>query len=164
MDKQAFIKLIQEHQNLIYKICHSFCTDPEDRKDLEQEILLQLWKSMGRFEGKAKVSTWIYRVALNTATVFRRTHAKHRLQRTRLDAAIISLSVEQPEPDERIAYVYQFIHQLSDPNKALMLLYLDGMKYREIGEILGISETNVATKLSRIKQQMKQIFSKHQIL
>ena len=158
MEKDQFISVIKENQNLIYKICYSYCSNSENRKDLQQEILLQLWNSFSKFDGRAKLSTWIYRIALNTAISYYRNDSKHRDKKINIDTSIISFSSFEyvPEQDEDIAMLYQFIENLNKMDKALILLYLDDNKYKDIAEILGISETNVATKISRIKKALKE--------
>jgi len=160
LDQEKFIPVIREHQQLIYKICNSYCTVPEDRKDLQQEILMQLWNSFSRFDGRVKISTWIYRIALNTAISFYRKNRKHTTNKVTIDESIISFSDfgDVSEKDENIAFLYRFINELNEMDKALMLLYLDDNKYKDIAEILGISETNVATKIGRIKKILKERF------
>ncbi|MDW3649258.1 MAG: sigma-70 family RNA polymerase sigma factor [Bacteroidia bacterium] len=157
MEKETFIEIIKQHRSLIYKICHSYCSDPTDRKDLEQEIFLQLWKSMGRFDGRVKISTWMYKVALNTAIMFYRNHSRHRVNRSFWDHSLLSIQNEEKDEayEEQISLLYRFINQLNDNEKALILLYLDGIKQKEIAEILGITETNVSSKISRIKKKLK---------
>jgi len=161
VEKDQFISVIKENQNLIYKICYSYCSNSENRKDLQQEILLQLWNSFSKFDGRAKLSTWIYRIALNTAISYYRNDSKHRDKKINIDTSIISFSSFEyvPEQDENITLLYQFIENLNELDKALILLYLDDNKYKDIAEILGISETNVATKISRIKKILKEQFS-----
>jgi RNA polymerase sigma factor (sigma-70 family) len=163
VEKDKFISVIKENQNLIYKICCSYCLIPEYRKDLQQEILMQLWNSFSKFDGRVKMSTWIYRIALNTAISFYRNNSKHSDRKVTIDASIISLSNFEyvPEKDENIAMLYQFINKLNEMDKALILLYLDDNKYKDMAEILGISETNVATKINRIKKILKEQFSNH---
>lgn len=161
MDKREFIRILKEHQNLIFKICYSYCTEAEDRKDLEQEIAIQIWKSLQKFDHGVKLSTWIYRVALNTAISFKRKNyiiAKHEYLSDSL--IIVDDHEHQHVMDEHVAKLYQFINSLGDLDKALMLLYLDEKKYQEIADILGISASNVATKISRIKTRLKQHFNK----
>ena len=161
MEKDKFISVIRDNQNLIYKICYSYCKDADNRKDLQQEILIQLWNSFSKFDGRVKLSTWIYRIALNTAITFYRNDCKHSDKKISIDASIISLSDFEyvPEQDENIAMLYQFIEKLNEMDKALILLYLDNNKQKDIAEVLGISETNVATKISRIKKFLKEQFS-----
>ena len=157
MEKEKFISVIKDNQNLIYKICYSYCSNAENRKDLQQEILIQLWNSFSKFDGRVKLSTWIYRIALNTAISFYRNDCKHSDKKVSIDASIISLSNFEyvPEQDENITMLYQFIEKLNEMDKALILLYLDDNKQKDIAEVLGISETNVATKISRIKKILK---------
>jgi len=159
VEKDQFIAVLQEHRNLVFKICRSYCANPENRKDLQQEILIQLWKSFEKFDGRVKISTWIYKVALNTAIFYYRKDSKHSNNKVSLDASIISLSNFEPDmQDEQITMLYQFIERLHSLDKALILLYLDDNKQKDIAEILGLSETNVATKISRIKKNLKEQF------
>jgi len=160
LDKDKFISVVKDNQNLIFKICYSYCSNSENRKDLQQEILMQLWNSFSKFDGRVKLSTWIYRIALNTAITFYRNDCKHKDRKATIDASVISLSDFEyvPEQDEKIVMLYQFIEYLNEMDKALILLYLDDNKHKDIAEILGISETNVATKISRIKKILKEQF------
>ena len=105
MEKEKFISVIRDNQNLIFKICYSYCNNSENRKDLEQEIILQLWKSFKKFDGRVKISTWIYRIALNTAISFYRNDCKVNAKTVPIDASIISLSSleENPELNENIS-------------------------------------------------------------
>jgi RNA polymerase sigma factor (sigma-70 family) len=161
VERDLFISVIKENQRIIYKICWSYCPNPENRKDLQQEILLQLWKSFLIFDGRVKLSTWIYRIALNTAITFYRNDSKHNSKKVAIDSSIISLSNFEyvPEQEENLVILYQFIEKLKEMDKAVILLYLDDNSYKDIAEILGISETNVATKVSRIKKILKEQFS-----
>jgi RNA polymerase sigma factor (sigma-70 family) len=161
VEKDKFISVIKDNQNLIYKICYSYCSNSENRKDLQQEILMQLWNSFSKFDGRVKISTWIYRIALNTAITFYRNDCKHKDKKVTIDASIISLSYFESDSghDENIVMLYHFIERLNEMDKALILLYLDDNKHKEIANILGISETNVATKISRIKKSLKEQFS-----
>lgn len=157
MHKEQFIDIIREYKNLIYKICHSYCLNPADHKDLEQEIILQLWTSMKRYNGSVKMSTWIYRIALNTAI----SHYRNEQKRGHIKTGnFIELQANEydPETDEQIKRLYAFIEQLNYLDKALMLLYLEETRQKEIAEILGITESNVSTKINRIKQQLKLFF------
>jgi RNA polymerase sigma factor (sigma-70 family) len=163
MSKEKFIATIRNNQNLIYKICYSYCYNPDLRKDLEQEILLQLWRSFNKFDGRVKISTWMYRIALNTAISFLRNDKKFENQKLSIDEAIISLPSNEyeVEQDENVALLYEFINMLNELDKALILLYLDDFKHKEISAVLGISESNVATKMHRIKNNLKEQFKKH---
>lgn len=162
VEKDKFISVIKDNQRLIYKICYSYCSNSENRKDLQQEILMQLWNSFQKFDGRVKISTWIYRIALNTAISYYRNDCKHKDKKVTIDASIISLSnleSDGSEIDMKIVMLYQFIERLNEMDKALILLYLDDNKYKDIADILGISETNVATKINRIKKNLKEKFS-----
>jgi RNA polymerase sigma-70 factor (ECF subfamily) len=161
MDRNKFTSVIKENQNLIYKICYSYCSNPENRRDLQQEILMQLWNSFSKFDGRVKISTWIYRIALNTAISFYRNDFKHNGNKLELDLSVISLpdSTENYELEENIKMLYVFIENLKDLDRALILLYLDDFKHQDIAFLLGISETNVATKISRIKKILKEQFN-----
>jgi RNA polymerase sigma factor (sigma-70 family) len=161
VEKETFIRVIKDNQNLIYKICYSYCQNPENRKDLQQEILMQLWNSFSKFDGRVKRSTWIYRIALNTAISFYRNDWKHTNKTIRLDASVIAFThvEEDAELEDQIVMLYRVIEGLNELDKALILLYLDDNSYKEIADILGISETNVATKISRIKKNFKEKIS-----
>jgi len=160
VDKEAFVKVVSDNRKLIYKICRSYCSDPALRRDLEQEIMTQLWMSFKKFDGRVKVTTWMYRVALNIAITFYRNDCKTRLKNVPLDSVFVYLPTDDDDASlhENIRLLYSFIDTLGELDKALMLLYLDDNKYRDIAEILGISETNVATKIGRIKKVLKTKF------
>jgi RNA polymerase sigma-70 factor (ECF subfamily) len=162
LEKDEFISVIKDNQRLIYKVCYTYCSNPENRKDLQQEILMQLWNSLSKFDGRVKISTWIYKIALNTAIFFYRNDCKHKDKKVTIDASIISLSnfeSDCSDIEEKIVMLYQFIEHLNEMDKALILLYLDNNKYKDIADIIGVSETNVATKINRIKKNLKVQFS-----
>lgn len=157
--EDQFSKLLEEHKGIIYTIANSYCRNAEDRKDLIQEIVIQIWKSYDRYDERFKLSTWIYRIALNVAiSAYRRE--KRRTERiSPLDEIIIEPATETEQPDPRVATLYQIIDQLDEMNRALMILYLSDNSYREIAAILGITETNVATKINRLKLRLKEQFN-----
>lgn len=138
MEKDKFISIIKNNQNLIFKICCSYCSNSEDQKDLQQEILIQLWNSLKKFDGRVKISTWIYRIALNTAISFYRKGSKQKEKTVTIDASIISLFIFEPdsEQDEKIILLYKFIERLNEMDKALILLYLDDNSYKDMAEYL----------------------------
>ena len=160
-EKDRFLQLVMQHRKIIYKICHAYCRDGEDRKDLEQEIIVQLWRSADKYDERYRLTTWIYRVALNAAISFWRREKSRRERVSPLDREIIErvedLGRPQDEADD-IAALHRFINRLDELNRALMLLYLDDRPQQEIADILGISRTNVATKIGRIKQQLRRAF------
>lgn len=139
-------------------MCGSYCRDPDDREDLVQEIVARLWQSSRGFDERVRFSTWMYRVALNVAISFwrrERTRTRHLIHD---DERLMTVAEErESEPDE-IRLVYQFIGNLDPFNRALILLYLDGHSYAEIAGVLGITETNTATKIGRLKKAMKEEF------
>ncbi|HTV83901.1 MAG TPA: sigma-70 family RNA polymerase sigma factor [Dyella sp.] len=158
-DPRQFQTLLREHEGIVFKVAGLYARHAEDRRDLAQEIGLQAWRSFARFDPrKAKFSTWLYRVALNVAISQLRKGSSHwhgtlePLERHHLE----SIGAEPaPEPDERLAMLYAFIAQFDALNRALILLYLEDRPYAEIADILGVSETNVATKIGRIKQTLR---------
>ena len=160
-DKEDFLVQLEEHKLIIYKICNSYCKNVSDRDDLVQEISYQLWKSFRHFNGSVKFSTWMYRVALNVAiTFYRKTKTNEAIiQLGETDAEIEDSKENTGELEKNINTLQQFINELKVLDKALMILYLEEKTYREISEILGITETNVATRISRIKDKLKQRFS-----
>ncbi len=154
-----FINEIDSHQNIIYKICHLYTNCTVDFKDLYQDIVLQLWKSYPNFKGKSKLSTWIYQVSLNTA-LYKLRQEKSRFQ---LDT-LAQFHYEIPEISdscqrENIEKVKELLGVLTGIEKALISLHLDEYSYDEISEIMGITQTNVATKINRIKQKLKMKFN-----
>jgi RNA polymerase sigma factor (sigma-70 family) len=151
-----FQTLVEEHKKILYKVCNSYCRNRDDREDLAQEITVQLWRSFAKFDERYRFSTWMYRIALNVAISFYRretTRTRHVISDEERLLEAIDDTQSQPED---IRLLYQFIGTLDPLSKALVLLYLDGNNYQEIAEVLGISETNVATKISRLKKTMKQ--------
>jgi RNA polymerase sigma-70 factor (ECF subfamily) len=154
--QMRFEGLVEEHRRILYKVCNVYCGTPDDREDLAQEILVELWRSFGSFDGRCLFSTWMYRVALNTAISFnRRKFSRQRHLTLSEDRVLASVPARESEPAE-VRILYELIEGLDPFNKALLLLYLDGNSYQEISEVLGISVTNVATKLNRLKEALKQ--------
>lgn len=160
-EKDKFIRIIKDHKRIIYKVINSYCKDFEDRKDLEQEIIIQLWKSLKSYNENFKLSTWIYRIALNVAISHYRKDQKRQKSNTSIDEEIFRIVVDDSDEEQkgRSELLYHFINQLDTFNKAIIILYLDDNSYKDISEILGITETNVGTKISRIKKQLKECFS-----
>jgi len=154
-----FSTLVEEHKGIIYKIANSYCRNAEDRKDLIQEIVVHLWKSHDRYDDRFKLSTWIYRIALNVAISAYRREKKRAERISRLEEIIIEPAAESEQPDPKIATLHRIIDQLDELNRALMILYLDDNSYRDIAGILGLTETNVATKINRLKLKIKEQFT-----
>jgi RNA polymerase sigma factor (sigma-70 family) len=153
-----FEALIARHRGIVFKVANVYGRDAEDRRDLAQEIYAQLWRAFPSYDEARSFSTWMYRVALNVAISYRRS-AEYRERHVALVDDATLAAVRDPaasEPDDRLRELYRAIDQLDDLNRALVLLYLEGRDYREIAEVLGITETNVATKLNRLKERMRQ--------
>lgn len=152
----AFQQRIEQHKKILYKVCHAYCRDPDSREDLAQEITLQLWRAFPKFDGRCQYSTWMYRIALNVAISFLRREGTRTHWVVSDEERLLAAIDPTERPSEELRILYEFIAALDPLHKALMLLYLDGSTYPEIAAIVGISETNVATKISRLKRTMKQ--------
>lgn len=163
--KEKFIVTLDDHKKIIYKIVNSYCPNKEDRKDLEQEIIIQLWNSFDKYNAEFKYSTWMYRIALNVAISFYRKEKKWSVKNDFFDEDSI-FSIEEDVEEEKTDLDYhmkllqEFINNLGELDKALMLLYLEEKSHEEITEILGITKTNVATKINRIKLKLRKEFNK----
>lgn len=155
-DKQQFASIIIEHKALIYKVSRVYVDDFEDQKDLYQEIVYQLWKSFGNFKGTSKISTWMYRVAMNTAIAFLNKSKKSRSVFSTIDFPDIATE-NNTEIEEQTQQLYQAIQKLSIIERGIILLYLENKSYKEIAEITGYSESNIGTRMSRIKQKLKKL-------
>jgi RNA polymerase sigma factor (sigma-70 family) len=157
-DRSAFAALLDQHAGIVRKVAASYTRSTADRHDLMQEIRLQLWRAYPRYAPERPFSTWMYRIALNVAISFLRGAGGPQRQALSLDEAGIDVADDTagPEPDERVAFLQQVIATLEPLDRALLLLYLDEHSYRDIAQVLGISETNVATKLSRLKQRVRE--------
>lgn len=152
--EELFITTIKENEGIIYKVSRMYTDTEEDQKDLFQDIVYQLWKSFNSFKGNAKRSTWMYRVALNTAIAYL-NRSKKQIKQTSLD---FSLHIAEEEIDtsfqEKVDVLYAQIKQFNVVERGIILLYLEGKSYEEIAAITGFTETNVGTRLSRIKQKL----------
>lgn len=157
-EKDDFIKLIFENNGIIIKICNSYCNNKTDREDLAQEIIYTLWKGGKTFNPDFKFSTWMYRVALNVAISFYRANKKlkNNISFTETDIEIEDKILDSTTSEENLNLLQQQIAALKELDKALIILYFEEKSYKEIAEIIGITETNVATKVSRIKEKLKQ--------
>jgi len=154
MEENQFLALISANQGIIYKICQLYRDTNVDREDLFQEIVFQLWRSIDRFRGDAKPSTFIYRIALNTAiTAFKKE--KRAIVSYTDQLPEIAMEAEQTALVQRKESLFAAIRKLEEADRALIALWLDELSYREIGEIIGISENNVAVRISRIKNRIK---------
>ena len=161
MDKTvSFLTALNENKGIIFKISSIYTNNIEDRNDLAQEIIYQFWKSFDTFGQKSSLSTWLYRLAMNVA-IDHLKKKKRRIQPIPLDEQIINFQeVENYETEEKWLLLKQHIDHLNLLDKGIVFLYLENKSYEEIGQIIGISATNVGTKLSRIKEKLKKQISK----
>ena len=156
MEKE-FVSLLNRHPGILYKVCSLYCKEPDDRNDLFQEIVLQLWKAYPAFKNESAVTTWMYRIALNTAiSNFRKKAGKPQpVSFSEMEIQIPDL--KEDTSDEEISLLYASIEQLSPVEKAVISLYLDDRSYDEMATILGISKSNVGVKLNRIKTKLEKL-------
>jgi RNA polymerase sigma-70 factor (ECF subfamily) len=150
--------MVQEHRLILHKVCNLYGATLHDRQDLFQEIVIQLWKSFPKFRGEAKLSTWLYRIALNTAISDLR---KQKRQITPIDPDLLPAGLPDlqypKEKEEQLQQLYIAIEQLTEVEKALVMLYLDDKSYEEMEEILGINQNNLRVKMNRIKEKLRKL-------
>jgi RNA polymerase sigma-70 factor (ECF subfamily) len=153
--KETFIKAIKENESLIFKIASVYTNNPDEKADLIQEIIYQLWKSFDSFNQQSSLSTWLYRVALNVA-IYQLKMAKRRVPTVQIDEQILNFQEEDNSLIEQKWEVFrQQIENLNLLDKAIVMLYLENKSYDEIAEIVGISVSNVGTKMQRIKEKLR---------
>lgn len=155
--RTEFVKLIEEHQGIIYKVSRMYCDKDQCRQDLFQDILFQLWQSYPSFNKKAKFSTWMYRVALNTAIAQFRKEKRNHEDSVPEFPIIIEEEESYKEKEDRRELVHRAIGKLSKAEKAIIILYMDDYSYEEISEIAGITMSNVGVKINRIKTKLQRI-------
>ena len=158
--EHKFIVEFEQNQNIIHKVCRIYTSNQDAHNDLFQEIAIQLWKAYPKFRGESKLSTWMYRIGLNTAiTLYRKS--KRRILTQDFDSVLYkieSTSYDDTE-EEQLKLMYKAIHQLNDIDKALIFLYLEEINYKEIAETMGISEVNARVRMNRIKTRLKTILN-----
>jgi RNA polymerase sigma-70 factor (ECF subfamily) len=158
--EHSFITELENNQNIVHKVCTLYTNDKDAHKDLFQEITIQLWKAYPKFRGDSKFSTWMYRVALNTAiTLYRKS--KKRVRTLDYESVIFKIKADEYDAteEEQLKLMYKAVKQLNDIDKALVFLYLEDKNYSEISETLGISEVNARVKMNRIKTKLKTILN-----
>ena len=158
--EKNFLNDFEKNQNIVHKICRIYTTNQDEHNDLFQEITIQVWKNYSKFRGEAKFSTWMYRVALNTAiSLFRKSKRKIKTQ----DFSDVSFKIKSVDyddtKDKQLKALYLGIRGLNDIEKALMFLYLEDKPYKEIAQTLGITEVNARVKMNRTKQKLKKILN-----
>lgn len=157
----SFLKLVTQHKGILYKASRMYADSIEDREDLQQEIMIQLWKSYQNFKGNSEFSTWMYRVAINTAITF----LKKEKQRTGSQADVpyhfeVANEDYNPTKDKQLEIFYKAVQGLNALEKAVIFYFMEGMSHKEIGDNLGVSEGNARVKLSRTKEKLQQIIKK----
>ena len=158
--EEKFVEELEKNQNIVHKICRLYTNDQDSHNDLFQEVTIQLWKAYPNFRGDAKFSTWMYRVALNTAiTLYRKS--KKRVKTEDYDRVMFKIASEEYDNtvEEQLKLMYAAVRQLNDIDKALVFLYLEDKPYSEISETLGISEVNARVKMNRVKGKLKQLLN-----
>lgn len=156
MDVPRFTELLRRNAKLIHRIALVHFRDAADREDAVQEIAVQLWRSRDRYDESFRETTWVYRIAHNVAISFRRRERRHRERRVPGEAHLLAaVAAPELEPSEELQHLLRSIEALGALEKALVLLYLDGNDHASIAEVLGISVSNVGTKLSRIKEKLR---------
>jgi RNA polymerase sigma-70 factor (ECF subfamily) len=158
--EHRFVKLLEANQNIVHKICRLYTNDKDSHDDLFQEITIQLWRAFPKFRGDSKFSTWMYRVALNTAiTLYRKSKRQIDTQ----DFESLSFKIKSEEYDDtteqQLKLMYDAVKKLNDIDKALVFLYLEDKSYREISGTLGISEVNARVKMNRAKDKLRKILN-----
>ena len=158
--EQNFVELLEQHQNIVHKVCRLYTNNYDAHNDLFQEITIQLWKAFPKFRGDSKFSTWMYRVGLNTAiTLYRKS--KRTINTQQFDTVQFKISAEEYDSTEedQLKLLYNAVHQLNDIEKALVFLYLEDKNYKEISETMGITEVNARVKMNRVKTKLKTILT-----
>ncbi|ALM06681.1 MULTISPECIES: RNA polymerase sigma factor [unclassified Sediminicola] len=158
--EHQFVSELENNQNIVHKVCSLYTNDRDSHKDLFQEITIQLWKAYPKFRGESKFSTWMYRVALNTAiTLYRKSKKSIKTQ----DYESVIFKIKADEYDEtqeqQLKLMYNAVKELGDIDKALVFLYLEDKNYTEIAETLGISEVNARVKMNRVKNKLRTILN-----
>ncbi|TPE43383.1 RNA polymerase sigma factor [Pontibacter mangrovi] len=155
----TFLQRINQHLGIAHKVCGLYLADKDERQDLVQEMLYQLWRSYPCFDGRSKFSTWMYRVCLNTALTYRRKNSKDKTQS--LSPSHHQIPDPPPEDgEESMLLLREAIAALPPLNKAIVLLYLEDLRYEEIAQITGLSKSNVSVRLVRIKKQLESFMKK----
>lgn len=156
MDASELTDRIRRHAGLIHRVARAYGRDAADREEIAQEVAVQLWRSHERYDGQRRETTWVYRIALNVAISFQRRERRHRTGRHSLEAHAITLAAPAAaEPGEEVERLLACIEDLGPLERALVLLYLDGNDHASIADVLGISVSNVGTKLLRIKDKLR---------
>ena len=156
--RHAFVRQLQAHHGIVATVAASYCRDPDDRADLAQEIAIQLWRAWPGYDPARTFSTWMYRIALNVAISAVRTRTQRNRHAVPFDEGLHDVAdpaPHDPQAEQQVRALHRFIHAQAPLDRALLLLYLDDRSHREMADILGLSGTNVATKISRLRQRIR---------
>ncbi len=162
MNKDLYFKqVLDENKDRIYRICCAYERDPDDRNDLYQEIMINIWKNLGKFEGRSLISTWIYRIAVNTSLMHIQKESKRNLNKTELNENIISTTADSNEEKEekietgkQIEQLYESINSLASLDRLIISMVLDELSYKEIAEVTGLKVNNIGVRINRIKKEL----------
>jgi RNA polymerase sigma-70 factor (ECF subfamily) len=159
--QEEFVQLVNQNQALLHKVCNVYGHTRHDREDLFQEVIVQLWKAWPNFRAESKFSTWLYRIALNTAISGLRKQKNHiaSFEPDRIPTEILDES-DYREKEEKLQQLYQSIRKLSVIEKAIVMLYLEDKSYEEMEDILGINQNNLRVKMNRIKEKLRKLANK----
>ena len=158
--ESKFLVDFEKNQNIVHKVCRIYTTNQDAHNDLFQEVVIQLWKNYGKFRGDSKFSTWMYRVALNTAISLYRKSTRNIKTQDIDDVSYKIQTIEYDDTEEiQLKALYKAIHKLNDIDKALIFLYLEEKPYKEISETLGITQVNARVKMNRAKEKLKNILN-----
>ncbi len=153
---ELYLDILEKHKGIVFKVARSYCSNEFDREDLVQEILAQIWRSLDTYNDAFKVTTWMYRVALNVAISVYRKDKSAAYKHTEIEDRLLTYDmVQESENEQNLSALYAFINELNDIDKAVLLMYLEGENQAEIAANLNITISNVSTKISRIKQKLK---------
>ena len=154
MDEREFEQLVKKHKNTIYTVCFMFSKDSEEVNDLFQEVLINIWQGLPSFKGPSKMETWIWRISLNTCISCERKKKKNATVPLTMD---VDFFEDKDADAQQVRMLYDRVHRLKPFDRAIVLLWLEGIAYDEIAAIVGITTSNVATRLFRIREQLKQM-------
>ena len=153
--EKEFLEVLEGHKGVIYKVANAYQSDPEERQDLIQEIILQLWRAFPKYDPTFALTTWIYRISLNVAiSQLRKATSQRKRRESYAEVLAFAQDEVREEQDEQVRQLYRFIEGLKPLDKAIVILFLEGKGNKEIAEIMGITASNVSTRMHRIKQRM----------
>jgi RNA polymerase sigma factor (sigma-70 family) len=160
--QEQFQQILEQHKGILFKVARTYCKDEEDRQDLIQETMLQIWQSLHKYNGKFAITTWLYRISLNVAiSHYRKNKTRNNTFIALKEGFIETAASENSEKEQQLTQLEQFISALNDMDKALILLYLEDKNHHEIAEIVGITVSNVSTRIARIRDKLKKRFTQN---